>query len=89
MKLALALLVASASATVYFKESFGDDWESRWTKSAWKDAKEIGEWKHTAGKYYADAADKGIQTGQDARFYGISAKMDSVFNNKRFDVYLI
>jgi len=82
MKLAVALLVASASATVYFKESFGDDWESRWTKSAWKDAKEIGEWKHTAGKYHSDAADKGIQTGQDARFYGISAKMDSVFNNK-------
>jgi len=82
MKLAIALLVVSASATVYFKESFGDDWESRWQKSEWKDSAEIGEWKHTAGKYYSDENDKGIQTSQDARFYGISAKMDQVLNNK-------
>ena len=82
MKIGLALLVASATATVYFQEKFGDDWESRWVKSEWKDSAEIGEWKHTAGKYYADENDKGIQTSQDARFYGISAKMDKVFDNK-------
>lgn len=41
----------------------------------------MGEWKHTAGKWYGDEADKGIQTGPDARFFGISAKMDKVFDS--------
>jgi len=41
----------------------------------------MGEWKHTAGEFYADAADKGLQTSPDARFHGISAKMDKAFNS--------
>jgi calreticulin len=72
----LALLTV-ASAEVFMNEQFDDDWKARWVTSEWKDAKEIGEWKHTAGKVAADAADKGIQTGEDARFYGLSAKMAS------------
>ena len=72
-------LAASASATVYFQESFADGWDSKWVKSSAKDAKELGEWKHTGGKY---GDDKGIQTGEDARFYQISTKMDSPVNNK-------
>ena len=39
----------------------------------------MGEWKHTAGEWFGDADDKGIQTSQDARFYGISAKLDKPF----------
>ena len=39
----------------------------------------MGTWKHTAGEWYGDAADKGIQTGEDARFYGLSAKLDKPF----------
>lgn len=39
----------------------------------------MGVWKHTAGQWYGDAADKGIQTSTDARFYGISAKLDKPF----------
>jgi calreticulin len=39
----------------------------------------MGTWKHTAGEWYGDAADKGIQTSEDARFYGISAKLDKPF----------
>jgi hypothetical protein len=31
---------------------------------------DLGEWTHTSGKWYADEADKGIQTSEDARFYG-------------------
>ncbi len=50
--------------------------------SDWKDASELGEWKHTAGKWYGDESDKGVQTSEDARFYGMSAKMDSSFTNK-------
>jgi calreticulin len=41
----------------------------------------MGTWAHTAGAWYADEADKGIQTSQDARFYGISAKMDETFTS--------
>ena len=42
----------------------------------------------SAGKWYADADDKGIQTTQDAKFYGYSAKMDKVFNNEGKDLVL-
>lgn len=41
----------------------------------------MGEWTQTPGKYYADENDKGIQTSTDARFYGISAKLDKPFNS--------
>lgn len=41
----------------------------------------MGTWKHTAGEWYADEADKGIQTSEDARFYGISAKLDKTFTS--------
>jgi calreticulin len=42
----------------------------------------MGEWGWTAGKYFGDASDKAIQTSEDARFYGLSAKMDEAFTNK-------
>lgn len=72
-----------AHAKVYFKENFGEGWKDRWTvPKDWKSAEELGEWKWTTGKHFGDASDKGIQTGEDARFYGLSAKMDSAFTNK-------
>jgi calreticulin len=47
-----------------------------------------GPWKWTAGKWYGDAeADKGIQTGQDAKFYDISAKFDE-FSNEGKDLVI-
>jgi calreticulin len=55
-------------------------WTSRWTESTkWKPSSEMGKWKHTAGEWYGDASDKGIQTSIDARFYGISAKLDKPY----------
>jgi len=81
----LAVVAASASGKVYFKEDFNDaGWAQRWTVSdmGGKPAGDLGEWKHTAGEYYGDASDKGIQTSQDARFYGVSAKMSEPFTNK-------
>ena len=42
----------------------------------------MGTWKHTAGEWYGDENDKGIQTGEDARFYGISTKLDKPFVSK-------
>lgn len=57
-----ACLMASASATVFFKENFDDKWESRWVvPSKWKKAEELGKWNHTAGNWYGDAKDKGIK----------------------------
>lgn len=74
--------LALSDATVYFKEEFEDGWDSRWVNSDHKGA-EQGEFKWTAGKFYGDAdKDKGIQTSQDARFYGVSAKFDKPFSNE-------
>ena len=39
----------------------------------------MGVWKHTAGEWFGDESDKGIQTHEDARFYGLSAKLDKPF----------
>jgi calreticulin len=41
----------------------------------------MGAWKHTAGQWYADEADKGIQTSEDARFYGISAPLEKTYTS--------
>ena len=56
--------------------------------TGWKKPEEMGEWAWTAGKWYGDVNDKGIQTSQDARFYGYSAKMNNVFNNENKDLVL-
>merc|ERR1712032_568497 len=40
-----------------------------------------GEWQSATGKWFGDEAeDKGIQTSEDAKFYGISASFDSFSN---------
>lgn len=91
MKLALSLAcLASVSAKTYFKETFGDDYASRWTVSNWKkDDGSAGEWTHSAGSFYGDMeADKGIMTGPDARFFAISAPLKEVFDNKDKDLVL-
>merc|ERR1719237_1763835 len=41
----------------------------------------MGKWKLTTGKYYGDKDDTGIQTSEDARFYGLSAKLEKAFTN--------
>merc|ERR1712196_346440 len=71
--IALAALVALATAEVYFEEDFSGDWESRWVQSKAKDG--LGAMKVSAGKFYGDEeAGKGLQTSQDAKFYAISTK---------------
>ncbi|CAF0994322.1 unnamed protein product, partial [Didymodactylos carnosus] len=60
----------------------GDKWTNRWVESTAK-GKEQGKFKLTAGKFYGDKEkDKGIQTSEDARFYGLSAKFDKPFSNE-------
>jgi len=73
---------AFADPTVYFKEDFSDGWEDRWVQSAHKS--DLGKFVLAAGKFYGDAEkDKGIQTSQDALFYGLSAKFDKFSNEDK------
>jgi len=81
--LAATALAFPVSADVLFKEQFNDEsWKDSWTVSSdWKPSAEMGKWDTTAGKWYADASDKGLQTTNDARFYGLSAKLSKPFNS--------
>jgi len=80
--LACVLGAVFADPTVYLKEEFKEGWESNWVEST-KKGGEQGKFVWSAGKFYGDAdADKGIQTSQDARFYGISRKFDQSFSNE-------
>jgi calreticulin len=77
-------LVALCACHVYFQDDFSDpNWQSRWVVSSWKkDKGEAGEWGLSAGKYFNDeAAERGLKTLQDARFYDISAAHED-FSNK-------
>jgi len=86
MKLLLVLALAGVALTeVYFEETFqdGDAWESRWVQSTSKGA-DGGKFVLTAGKFYGDAEkDKGIQTSQDAKFYGLSTEFKPISNQDK------
>ena len=82
---ALMLLKMVLSETVHFVEKFedGEAYKQRWVESTFKSSAEQGAFKLSAGKWYGDAqADQGIQTSQDARFYGLSAKFAKPFSNE-------
>lgn len=51
---------------------------------------QTGAWKHTAGDYPGKGFedDKGIKTGEDARFYSLTAPLSSEFNNKGKDLII-
>ncbi|KAK2168561.1 hypothetical protein LSH36_16g14129 [Paralvinella palmiformis] len=79
---ACLIALAVAEPTVHFEERFEDGWEPKWVNSEHKGS-EQGVFKWTAGTFYGDPEkDKGIQTSQDAHFYGISAKFDKPFSNE-------
>merc|ERR1711976_119077 len=75
-------LVGAASGKIYFQETFGQGWESRWTASKWKESEGTqGKFVASAGKWFKDEAeDTGIQSSEDSKFYGISASFDSFSN---------
>jgi len=87
MKISLLAVAAIAAvptaAEILLKEQFNDEsWKTKWTvPTGWKSKSDLGEWVHTAGKWHGSADDKGIQTSEDARFYGLSTKMDKPFNS--------
>jgi calreticulin len=78
--LVLVALIATVYSTDYFVEKFEDEsYKNRWVQSTAKS--DLGEFKLSHGKFYGDAKkDLGLQTSQDARFYGISAKFDQFSN---------
>jgi len=82
-------LLGVASGKIYFSETFGDGWESRWTASKWKESEGTsGEFKAATGKWFKDEKeDQGIQTSQDSRFFGLSAGFDS-FTNEGKDLII-
>jgi len=86
----LCVVFALASATTYFKDDFsdGEAWSKRWIQSTKRPAEERGALKLSAGKWATDeAAEKGLQTSEDARFYHYSATFPE-FTNKGKDLVL-
>ncbi|XP_054709770.1 calreticulin-like [Uloborus diversus] len=84
----ILLLFSQSFATEYFREEFNDDsWEERWIPSE-HSGKEWGKFVLTPGKFHGDEKiSKGIQTSQDARFYGVSRKFEP-FSNKDKDLVI-
>jgi calreticulin len=84
-RLSVAATLGVASSKVYFSETFGDGWESRWTSSEWKKSDGTqGTWVSATGKWGDDA---GVQTSEDSKFFGLSASFDS-FSNKGKDLII-
>lgn len=80
--LSLCLIFVSAEPKIYLKEEFdSESYTDRWAESTHKGSDQ-GKFKWTAGKFYNDAEkDKGIQTSQDAKFYGILTKFEPFSND--------
>jgi len=82
-------LLGLASGKIYFSETFGDGWESRWTASKWKESEGTsGTFKAATGKWFKDEKENtGIQTSEDSRFFGLAAGFDS-FSNEGKDLII-
>ncbi|KAI7867979.1 Calreticulin family-domain-containing protein [Spinellus fusiger] len=78
---ALLGVTSLVSAEVLFRETFSDDaWKQRWTPSTYRE--DLGPFELTSGQWYADKAyNAALKTGQDYRFYALSADM-TPFTNK-------
>jgi len=80
---ALFAVVGVVVGEVYFEENFDDDsWEERWLTSK-HDGKTFGKMEATAGKFFADASNKGLKTTQDAHFYALSTRFPEFTNEKK------
>jgi calreticulin len=80
--IALFIFLSLAAAKIHFHEQFNPGWESRWTKTKWKEEQQ-GAFKSTLGKWYGDEEmAHAIQTSENGKFYDLSAKFDKVITNK-------
>jgi len=75
---ASASAFASVSGKTYFHEDFNSGDISRWVHA---DRDGLGEFKLAPGEFYLDEEDLGLQTSQDAKFYGIASKFTEPFDN--------
>ncbi|KAI9144551.1 Calreticulin family-domain-containing protein [Paraphysoderma sedebokerense] len=81
---AILSLLATATAEVYFHETFsdGDKWSSRWVQSKHKD--DYGKFVLSSGKFFADKKQAaGLKTSQDAKFYSLTAPFTKEFKNDK------
>ena len=79
---ASALLAATASAKVYFHESFDD--MAKWVASEKSD---LGKFELSSGKFNGDSKiNQGLRTTEDAKFYGAAAEIAEGFTNKDKDL---
>ena len=76
--LGIALLAGLAAAKLYFHETFA-------TRDRWVDAtgsgKETGPFEVAGGKYTGDAANTGLRTTENNKFYIAAAALDEEFSN--------
>jgi len=87
----ICVLFSLVFAEVYFKEQFNDEsWKERWVESTFpgKTEDDMGPWVWTAGKWYANENDKGIQTGEDKKHYGLVAKLNKPITNEDKDLVI-
>jgi len=84
-----AVGVSAGSGNVYLQESFDEGWRERWVDSEWKKEDGTdGKWEMSAGTWFNDeAADTGIKTGEDSRFFGISTSFEP-FSNRDTDLVI-
>ncbi|KAJ1976685.1 hypothetical protein H4R34_003884 [Dimargaris verticillata] len=75
------------NAKVYLEETFDTLDEQRWVASSAKP--DFGPWKLNSGSVVADPVKSlGLQTGEDYRFYAISAPLTSLFDTQGKDLVL-
>merc|ERR1719193_1908752 len=66
----------STPAALGFCETFGEDWESRWIRSA--NEKFSGKWERVLRKVEALSGDHGLRVMEKAKHHGISTRFTPV-----------
>jgi len=75
---AFAAAFASASAKTYFTEDFNSGDLTEWVVP---EREGLGKFQLSAGQFYDDEENLGLQTSEDAKFYGIATKFAEPFDN--------
>jgi len=81
------MIPSQVVGTVYVQETFDDaEWSSRWMPSEVRPEAERGMFTQTTGAWFVEESDLGIKTSEDARFYGLSMKVDPPIDNTQSDL---
>jgi calreticulin len=84
----LSYFLASALATVYFEERFGDAWESRWRRpDVIRKGIQVGSVHVSAGAYFGDERiQRGLETLEARRHYLLYSNFSRVFDTRGKDL---